>query len=84
MANNQLITGAGRVAKKFVNAGVEIGKGFAGSGFTARGFKKPNIVTENEKYQARVNSLMGKMKTDMDFTSFSPAETSSMLLLIDS
>ena len=78
MANNQLILGAGKAAKKFVDVGAEMSKGFSNSGLTARGFKKPNTVTENEKYQARVNSLMGKMKTDIDFTSFSPAEISSM------
>ncbi len=84
MANNQLILGAGKAAKKFVDVGAEMMKGLASSGLTARGFKKPNIVTENEKYQARVNSLMGKMKTDIDFTSFSPAETSSMRTFLGS
>ena len=84
MANNQLILGAGKAAKKFVDVGAEMMKGLASSGLTARGFKKPNIVTENEKYQARVNSLMGKMKTDMGFTSFSPAETSSMRTFLGS
>ena len=84
MANNQLILGAGKAAKKFVDVGAEMMKGLASSGLTVRGFKKPNIVTENEKYQARVNSLMGKMKTGIDFTSFSPAETSSMRTFLGS
>ena len=48
MANNQLILGAGKAAKKFVDVGAEMMKGLASSGLTARGFKKPNIVTENE------------------------------------
>jgi len=78
MANNQLITGAGVVAKKFVDAAAEIGKGFSAATQSARGFNRPNTVTKNQQYQNRVNSLMGKMKTDMDFTSFSPEETAAM------
>ena len=78
MANNQLITGAGVAAKKFVDAAAEVGKGFAAATQTARGFNRPNTVTKNQEYQNRVNSLMGKMKTDMDFTSFSPEETAAM------
>jgi hypothetical protein len=78
MANNQLITGAGVAAKKFVDAAAEINKGFSAATQSARGFNRPNTVTKNQEYQNRVNSLMGKMKTDMDFTSFSPAETASM------
>lgn len=71
MANNQLITGAGVAAKKFVDAAAEVGKGFLAGSQSARGFNRPNTVTKNQEYQNRVNSLMGKMKTDMDFTSFS-------------
>jgi len=78
MANNQLITGAGVAAKKFVDAAAEVGKGFLAGSQSARGFNRPNTVTKNQEYQNRVNSLMGKMKTDMDFTSFSPEETASM------
>lgn len=78
MANNQLITGAGVAAKKFVDAAAEVGKGFVAATQSARGFNRPNTVTKNQEYQNRVNSLMGKMKTDMDFTSFSPEETASM------
>ena len=78
MANNQLILGAGKVAKKFVDVGAEVGKGFVAVTQSARGFNRPNTVTKNQEYQNRVNSLMGKMKTDMDFTSFSPEETASM------
>lgn len=78
MANNQLITGAGVAAKKFVDAAAEINKGFSAATQSVRGFNRPNTVTKNQEYQNRVNSLMGKMKTDMDFTSFSPAETASM------
>lgn len=78
MANNQLITGAGVAAKKFVDAAAEVGKGFVAATQSARGFNRPNTVTKNQEYQNRVNSLMGKMKTDMDFTSFSPEETAAM------
>ena len=78
MANNQLITGAGVAAKKFVDAASEVGKGFSAATQSARGFNRPNTVTKNQQYQNRVNSLMGKMKTDMDFTSFSPEETAAM------
>ena len=78
MANNQLITGAGVAAKKFVDAAAEVGKGFSVGSQSARGFNRPNTVTKNQEYQNRVNSLMGKMKTDMDFTSFSPEETAAM------
>ena len=78
MANNQLITGAGVAAKKFVDAASEVGKGFLSATQTARGFNRPNTVTKNQQYQNRVNSLMGKMKTDIDFTSFSPEETAAM------
>jgi len=78
MANNQLITGAGVAAKKFVDAAAEVGKGFSVVSQSARGFNRPNTVTKNQEYQNRVNSLMGKMKTDMDFTSFSPEETAAM------
>jgi len=78
MANNQLITGAGVAAKKFVDAAAEVGKGFSAATQSARGFNRPNTVTKNQEYQNRVNSLMGKMKTDMDFTSFSPEETAAM------
>lgn len=78
MANNQLITGAGLVAKKFIDAAAEVGKGFLAGSQSARGFNRPNTVTKNQEYQNRVNSLMGKMKTDIDFTSFSPKETASM------
>ena len=78
MANNQLITGAGTAAKKFVDAAAEVGAGFLQATQTARGFTRPKTVTKNQEYQNRVNSLMGKMKTDMDFTSFSPEETAAM------
>ena len=79
MANNQLILGAGKAAKKFVNAGAEITKGLARSGVTARGLLGPSkTALKNKEYESKVNTLMGRMKTDMDFTSFSAKETSSM------
>jgi len=78
MANNQLITGAGVAAKKFVDVAAEVSKGFVSATQSARGFTRPKTVTKNQEYQNRVNSLMGKMKSDIDFTSFSPSETASM------
>ena len=78
MANNQLILGAGKAAKKFVDIGGAIEQGFLAANQSARGFTRPKTVTKNQEYQNRVNSLMGKMKTDIDFTSFSPSETASM------
>tara|TARA_B100000768_G_scaffold83700_1_gene79179 strand:+ start:5768 stop:6871 length:1104 start_codon:yes stop_codon:yes gene_type:complete len=78
MANNQLITGAKVAAKKFVDIGGAMKEGFLAGSQSARGFARPRTVTKNQEYQNRVNSLMGKMKTDIDFTSFSPQETASM------
>ena len=38
----------------------------------------PNTVRDNDKYQEIVNRHMNDMKTDMDLTSFSDAETASI------
>ena len=82
MANNQLILGAGKAAKKFVDVGAEVGKNLGAAalggalGGALSGISKTAL--ENKKYQSKVNTLMGRMKTDIDFTSFSPAETASM------
>jgi hypothetical protein len=78
MANNQLILGAGKAAKKFVDIGAEVGKGL-GKGFLPGALLGPSkTALKNKEYEGRVNTLMGRMKTDMDFTSFSAKETSSM------
>lgn len=78
MANNQLILGAGKAAKKFVDIGAEVGKnlGAAALGGALGGLSKTAL--KNKEYEGRVNTLMSRMKTDMDFTSFSAKETSSM------
>jgi len=70
MANNQLIQGAGTMSKEFLDVGKAVGEGFAQ-------YVDPTIA-KNKSITARVNKSMSKMKTDMDFTSFSPAETKSM------
>jgi len=77
MANNQLILGAGKAAKKFVDVGAEIGKNLgAALGGALSGPSKTAL--KNKEYQGKVSTLMSRMKTDIDFTSFSPAETASM------
>lgn len=75
MANNALIQGAARTSKKFLDIGGAVGKAFA-SMSVPTGSK--SRVDENKAIQARVNNSMSKMKTDMDFTSFSPEETATM------
>ena len=76
MANNVLIQGAKLTGKKFLDVG-----GAVAAGINATpNYVSPqnNRVAENKAIQAKVNSYMGKMKTDMDFTSFNPAETATM------
>ena len=75
MANNALIQGAARTSKKFVDIGGAVGKALS-SLSVPTGSK--SRADENKAIQARVNNYMGKMKTDMDFTSFSPEETATM------
>ena len=74
MANNALIQGAARTGKKFLDVGGAVAAGMAAT----PDYKPENRVAENKAIQNRVNSYMGKMKTDMDFTSFSPSETKTM------
>jgi len=75
MANNQLIAGAAKVASKFIDVGAEVAKGFNSTTYQRAPSKTEQT---NKAYQDRVNSLMGKMKTNIDFTSFSPQETAAM------
>ena len=75
MANNALIQGAARASKKFVDIGGAVGKAFS-SMSVPTGSK--SRADENKAIQSRVNNYMGNMKTDMDFTSFSPEETATM------
>ena len=74
MANNALIQGAALTGKKFLDVGGAVAAGMAAT----PDYKPENRVAENKAIQNRVNSYMGKMKTDMDFTSFSPSETKTM------
>tara|TARA_R100000541_G_scaffold58138_1_gene69022 strand:- start:7 stop:1227 length:1221 start_codon:yes stop_codon:yes gene_type:complete len=76
MANNALIQGAKLTGKKFLDVGGAVAAGLnATPGYVS---PRNDRVAENKAIQAKVNSYMGKMKTDMDFTSFNPAETATM------
>ena len=76
MANNALIQGAALTGKKFLDVGGAVAAGIN----AAPNYVSPqnDRVAENKAIQAKVNSYMSNMKTDMDFTSFSPAETATM------
>ena len=76
MANNQLIQGAKLTGKKFLDVGAAVGEGLMSAGGFGN-YTNPRVA-RNKAIQSRVNTYMGKMKTDMDFTSFSPSETSTM------
>ena len=79
MANNQLIQGASKVNKEFLDVAEAVGQGFAMSQGNTGGQRYVNPrVAENKAIQNRVNKYMDRMKTDQDFTGFSKAETSSM------
>jgi len=75
MANNQLIQGAATAAPTFLDVGKAVAGGF--KGYTNNKYVNPRVA-QNEAIQTRVNASMAKMKTDMDFTSFSPSETKTM------
>jgi len=76
MANNQLIQGAKLTGREFLDVGKSVAEGLA-TGGERQNFVDPTIA-KNKEIQASVNRAMGKMKTDMDFTSFSSAETRVM------
>ena len=78
MANNALIQGAAGTGKKFLDVGSELGKGFMLSAAANLMNQTPARTKANDAIQQKVNGYMAKMKTDMDFTSFTPAETKSM------
>ena len=79
MANNALIQGAAETGKRFLDVGGAVGSGIAISAAAASSVNQPPARTvANEAIQQKVNGYMAKMKTDMDFTSFTPAETKSM------
>ena len=75
MANNALIQGAALTGKKFLDVGAAAAKGIASLGNKQ---VSNDRVAKNKAIQSRVNNYMSKMKTDIDFTSFSPKETSAM------
>jgi hypothetical protein len=81
MANNALIQGAKETGKQFLDVGKAVAQGFAASAAAGGGSAVPkanNRVAKNQAIQNKVNRYMGNLKTDMDFTSFSPAETRTM------
>jgi stalled ribosome alternative rescue factor ArfA len=55
-----------------------VAQGIANSMVDAPGTEQAGRGAENKESQNKVNSYMSKMKTDMDFTSFSPSETKTM------
>lgn len=82
MANNQLIQGAKRIgdSKSFLDIGAAVGEGFKGYSDNSQNTasKKQKQIDENQNITNKVNTFMSKMKSDVDFTGFSPAETASM------
>ena len=76
MANNALIQGAALTGKKFLDVAGAVKQGLVDSGSFSR--QTPARVDENKAVQAKVNNYMRNMKTDMDFTSFTPEETAAM------
>jgi hypothetical protein len=75
MANNALIQGAATASKKFLDITDIVGQGLMSSD---RAVQRPETVKKNDQYQNTVNEYMSKMKTGMDFSSFSPTETTAM------
>ena len=82
MANNQLIQGAKRIgdSKSFLDIGAAVGEGFKGYSDNSQNTasKKQKQIDENQNITNKVNTFMSKMKSDIDFTGFSQAETASM------
>lgn len=81
MANNALIQGAKETGRKFLDVGKAVAQGLATSSSASGGAPTPQVdsrIAKNKAIQSKVNSYMGNLKTDMDFTSFSPEETKTM------
>lgn len=83
MGNNTLIKGATDMEQEYGDAGESLGQGFKTAPRRAKGGDSswgalPQTVRDNDKYQEIVNKRMNDMKTDMDLTSFSDAETASI------
>jgi hypothetical protein len=83
MGNNTLIRGAANMEEEYVDAGESFASGYktasrkSKSGDGAWG-ALPQTVRDNDRYQEVVNKHMNDMKTDMDLTAFSDAETASI------
>jgi len=81
MANNALIQGAKETGKQFLDVGKAVAQGFATSSAASGSSPAPQVdsrIAKNKAIQNKVNRYMGNLKTDMDFTSFSPEETRTM------
>ena len=81
MANNALIQGAKETGKQFLDVGKAVAQGFATSSAASGSSPAPQVdsrIAKNKAIQNKVNRYMGNLKTDMDFTSFSPEETKTM------
>jgi hypothetical protein len=81
MANNALIQGAKETGKQFLDVGKAVAQGFATSSAASgsgSALQVDSRIAKNKAIQNKVNSYMGNLKTDMDFTSFSPEETKTM------
>ena len=81
MANNALIQGAKETGKQFLDVGKAVAQGFATSSAASGSNPAPQVdsrIAKNKAIQNKVNKYMGNLKTDMDFTSFSPEETKTM------
>ena len=80
MANNALIEGAKVTGKQFLDVGKAVAQGLTASS-AGGGGSAPQVdsrIAKNKAIQNKVNRYMGNLKTDMDFTSFSPEETRTM------
>ena len=81
MANNALIQGAKETGRKFLDVGKAVAQGLATSSSASGSAPTPRVdsrIAKNKAIQTKVNRYMGNLKTDMDFTSFSPEETKTM------
>jgi len=80
--NTQLIEGARNLgqSKGFLDVGAAAGEGLKGYSDNSQNTasKKQKQIDENQNIANKVNTFMSKMKSDVDFTGFSPAETASM------
>ena len=77
MVNNALIQGAAKTGKQFLDVGAAAAKGL--SGYNSGSATPANDrAAKNKAIQSNVNNYMSNLKTDMDFTSFSPEETRTM------